>query len=53
MTTADTADLPPWDPRAGWDEVEEGRPAPDCAPGCGWRRPAGYPSTANPTATAT
>lgn len=27
------AELPPWDPRVGWDEAEEGRPAPDCAAG--------------------
>ncbi|MDG4796192.1 hypothetical protein [Micromonospora sp. WMMD1082] len=25
--------LPDWDPRVGWDEAEEGRPAPDCAAG--------------------
>jgi hypothetical protein len=25
--------LPPWDPRVGWDEAEEGRPAPDCPQG--------------------
>ena len=25
--------LPDWDPCVGWDEAEEGRPAPDCAAG--------------------
>lgn len=31
--TAPTAGLPAWDPRVGWDEQAEGRPAPDCAHG--------------------
>jgi hypothetical protein len=30
--TTDT-ELAPWDPRVGWEEAEEGRPAPDCAHG--------------------
>jgi hypothetical protein len=27
------SDLPPWDPRVGWDETVEGRPAPDSPQG--------------------
>jgi hypothetical protein len=30
---APVTDLPDWDPRVGWDEAEEGGPAPDCGHG--------------------